>query len=102
MSELAQVVEEEKNPQSGSGARARGFAAMSEELQRQIASQGGRTAHKRGVAHEFTPEEARRAGRKGGEVVSRDRTHMARIGHKGAVARSKKRNKEVVPAMMPV
>lgn len=61
----------------------RGFASMDEERQRQIASLGGRAAHERGTAHEFTSEEARDAGRKGGESVSQDRQHMAEIGRKG-------------------
>lgn len=45
----------------------RGFASMDEEQQREIASMGGRAAHEYGSAHEFTPEEAREAGRIGGE-----------------------------------
>lgn len=61
----------------------RGFASMDEERQREIASQGGRAAHEAGTAHEFTSEEAREAGRKGGEAVSRDREHMAAIGAEG-------------------
>jgi uncharacterized protein len=44
----------------------RGFAGMSEEKQREIASRGGRAAHESGHAHEFSSEEAREAGRKGG------------------------------------
>lgn len=44
----------------------RGFAAMSPEKQRQIASKGGKMAHQKGTAHEFTPEKAAEAGRKGG------------------------------------
>jgi uncharacterized protein len=44
----------------------RGFASMDPERQREIASMGGRAAHEKGTAHEFTPEEARRAGEKGG------------------------------------
>ncbi|GAA4333023.1 KGG domain-containing protein [Flaviaesturariibacter amylovorans] len=44
----------------------RGFAAMSPERQREIASKGGRAAHEQGVAHQWTSEEAREAGRKGG------------------------------------
>lgn len=44
----------------------RGFAAMSPERQREIASKGGRAAHEQGVAHQWTSEEARQAGRKGG------------------------------------
>ena len=46
----------------------RGFASMAPERQREIASLGGRAAHREGTAHEFTPEEAREAGRKGGAV----------------------------------
>ncbi|MFN4896723.1 MAG: KGG domain-containing protein [Pseudomonadota bacterium] len=65
----------------------RGFAAMDPERQREIASKGGRIAHLRGNAHEFTPEEAREAGRKGGQAVSKDRKHMARIGRLGGEAR---------------
>jgi uncharacterized protein len=61
----------------------RGFASMDEEKQREIASKGGKAAHDKGTAHEFTPEEAREAGRKGGEVVSKDREHMAEIGREG-------------------
>jgi len=68
------------NNQGNSG---RGFAGMDEEKQREIASEGGRAAHERGTAHEFTSEEAREAGRKGGEAVSEDREHMAEIGRKG-------------------
>jgi uncharacterized protein len=66
----------------------RGFASMDYQKQREIASKGGRAAHQQGTAHEFTSEEAREAGRKGGEVVSRDRSHMAEIGRKGGEARS--------------
>jgi uncharacterized protein len=61
----------------------RGFASMDKNKQREIASKGGHAAHAKGTAHEFTPDEARRAGRKGGEVVSRDRQHMAAIGRAG-------------------
>jgi uncharacterized protein len=46
----------------------RGFATMSPERQRQIASLGGRAAHQQGVAHEWSREEARVAGKKGGQV----------------------------------
>lgn len=61
----------------------RGFASMDPERQREIASQGGRAAHERGTAHEFSPEEAREAGRKGGQSVSKNREHMSNIGRKG-------------------
>ena len=73
------------------GHKGRGFASMDEEKQREIASQGGRAAHQKGTAHEFTPDEARDAGRKGGETVSRNRDHMAQIGRKGGEAVSKDR-----------
>ncbi len=46
----------------------RGFAAMSAEKQREIASKGGKAAHAKGTAHEFTQDEAREAGRKGGKA----------------------------------
>lgn len=46
----------------------RGFASMSAEKQREIASKGGRAAHTKGTAHEWTSEEARAAGRKGGQA----------------------------------
>lgn len=61
----------------------RGFASMDEDKQREIASMGGKAAHEKGTAHEFDSEEAREAGRKGGEAVSQDREHMAEIGKKG-------------------
>ena len=41
---------------------------MSAEKQREIASKGGRAAHEKGTAHEWTPDEARHAGRKGGQI----------------------------------
>jgi general stress protein YciG len=65
------------------GASNRGFAAMSPERQKQIASEGGRAAHRQGVAHEWNSDEARKAGRKGGEKVSQNREHMSEIGRRG-------------------
>jgi uncharacterized protein len=53
------------------GKQRRGFASMSSEKQREIASKGGRAAHFKGTAHEWTPDEARSAGRKGAQA-SRD------------------------------
>jgi len=47
--------------------KGRGFAGMDPNRQREIASEGGKAAHEKGTAHEFTSEEAREAGRKGGE-----------------------------------
>jgi general stress protein YciG len=65
----------------------RGFASMDASKQREIASKGGRAAHAKGTAHEFTSDEARVAGRKGGEAVSRDRAHMSTIGREGGHSR---------------
>ncbi len=48
-----------------------GFASMDADGRREIARKGGRAAHQRGTAHEWTPEEAREAGRKGGGVLLR-------------------------------
>ncbi len=58
------------NSRSGATIRKtpRGFAAMDPQAQRAIAAKGGRAAHQKGTAHEFTSEEARVAGRKGGEA----------------------------------
>jgi general stress protein YciG len=72
----------------------RGFASMDEEQQREIASKGGRAAHEQGTAHEFTSEEAREAGRRGGEAVSQDREHMAEIGAEGGRARGESQGTE--------
>ena len=72
---------------AGSGKSRRGFASMDPSRQREIASKGGKAAHAKGTAHEWTSDEARVAGRRGGEVVSRDRAHMAAIGREGGEAR---------------
>jgi uncharacterized protein len=55
----------------------RGFASMSPEKQREIASKGGRAAHAKGTAHEWTSEEARSAGRKGGQISRGGRGRLA-------------------------
>lgn len=69
------------------GTSQRGFASMDQDKQRAIAAKGGRAAHASGNAHEFSPAEARLAGRKGGQAISRDRQHMAAIGREGGHAR---------------
>src|SRR5436309_14910831 len=76
----------------------RGFASMDASKQREIASKGGRAAHAKGTAHEFTSDEARVAGRKGGEVVSRDRAHMAAIGREGGESRGAKNRRRQTAA----
>ena len=54
----------------------RGFASMDRAKQREIASKGGKAAHAKGTAHEWTSEEAREAGRKGGMASHRRRKQM--------------------------
>lgn len=47
---------------------ARGFASLSPDRRKQIASLGGKAAHEKGVAHRWTAEDAKKAGKKGGQV----------------------------------
>ena len=63
----------------------RGFASMSPEKQREIASKGGRAAHQKGTAHEWTSEEARSAGRKGGQISRGGRGRLVEGPTAGAV-----------------
>jgi uncharacterized protein len=65
--------ENQEAPRSTKG-RGRGFASMDPAKQREIASKGGKAAHQKGTAHEFTSDEAREAGRKGGQARGK-RTH---------------------------
>jgi uncharacterized protein len=69
---------------------ARGFAAMTPERQRELASKGGKTAHARGTAYEWTAEQAREAGRTGGLSVSANAEHMRTIGRAGGVKRGER------------
>jgi len=55
----------------------RGFASMDQTKQREIASKGGKAAHIKGTAHEWSSEEAREAGRKGGLASHRKRQEAA-------------------------
>ena len=67
---------------------------MPPDKQREIASAGGRAAHKAGRAHEFASgDEAREAGRAGGKSVSKNREHMRAIGRKGGQANGARRKK---------
>jgi uncharacterized protein len=92
-----EVANESRVPAGGGSARSRGgrsnrgFASMDPNKQREIASKGGRAAHAKGTAHEFNSDEARDAGRKGGQAVSRNREHMAAIGRRGGEARGNAR-----------
>lgn len=65
----------------------RGFAAMSPEKQREIASKGGKRAQETGRGHQFTSEEAREAGRKGGHAA-----HAKRVAKKAAEAAQEERS----------
>jgi general stress protein YciG len=61
------------NDNNNNNSDKRGFASMDSEKQREIASKGGKAAHEKGTAHEFTSEEAREAGRKGGQARGSNR-----------------------------
>jgi general stress protein YciG len=89
------VLSETSRSAQGTGGRRsnRGFASMDTQKQREIASKGGRAAHAKGTAHEFDSGEAREAGRKGGQAVSRNRDHMAMIGRRGGEARGHARSR---------
>ena len=65
-----------------SGSSKRGFASMNPEKQRQIASKGGREAHRQGTAHEFSSEEARAAGRLSWKITGANRQRVATSGRK--------------------
>lgn len=56
--------------------RGRGFASMDRDKQREIASRGGRAAHEQGTAHEWTSDEARVAGRKGGSTSHQGKSNQ--------------------------
>jgi general stress protein YciG len=60
LKETTMATGKEGNKQGGTSTR--GFASMDPQRQREIASEGGKAAHEKGTAHEFTSEEARRAG----------------------------------------
>jgi general stress protein YciG len=64
----------------------RGFASMTPEKQREIASKGGRAAHEKGTAHEWTPDEARNAGRKGGQISRGGRGRLIAAGDVNSLA----------------
>ncbi|HEU4926600.1 MAG TPA: KGG domain-containing protein [Vicinamibacterales bacterium] len=61
----------------------RGFASMDRAKQREIASKGGKAAHQKGTAHEWTSEEARDAGRKGGLASHKRRREQMMTGGGG-------------------
>jgi uncharacterized protein len=81
--------------------RASGFASMESQRQREIARRGGIAAHRKGTAHEFTSDEARNAGRKGGERVSANRSHMVEIGRLGGQRSAQRRKNQQQNPKMP-
>lgn len=66
----------------------RGFASMDPERQREIASEGGKKAHAEGTAHQWTPEEAREAGKRAHVIHPVDPDAMREIARKGGLARA--------------
>ncbi len=62
----------------------RGFASMDRTKQKEIASKGGKAAHQKGTAHEWTSDEAREAGRKGGLASHRKRRERLAAGEGGS------------------
>lgn len=58
--------------------RLRGFASMDPEKQREIARKGGRAAHQKGTAHEWTSDEARVAARAAKLATAEDARRRAR------------------------
>ena len=93
MSRTSNDSSDERGSSDRKGTSNRGFAAMDPEKQKRIASEGGRAAHKQGVAHEWSRDEAREAGRKGGQIVSRNRDHMSEIGRKGGQSSGQRRQR---------
>jgi general stress protein YciG len=81
---------------SENGKSKRGFASMSPEKRKEIASKGGKSAHKQGKAYKFNSDSARKAGKIGGKAVSEDREHMAEIGRKGGENSSLKKGHKLV------
>jgi general stress protein YciG len=70
----------------------RGFASMDRAKQREIASKGGKAAHQKGTAHEWTSEEARDAGRKGGIASHRRRREALGLTNPPQPAQEETRN----------
>jgi general stress protein YciG len=68
----------------------RGFASMDPKKVSEIASKGGKEAHRLGRGYEFDHDSAKAAGRKGGLAVSKDAKHMAEIGRKGGRSKARK------------
>ena len=85
-------------PGSGAKKSRRGFASMERTRLQQLASNGGMIAQANGLAHRFSSESARLAGRKGGAAVSADRSYMAELGRRGGLAKSEAKKKRQAEA----
>ena len=73
----------------------RGFASMDRAKQREIASKGGKAAHQKGTAHEWTSEEARDAGRKGGIASHQRRREQNQSGDRDVAGSGEDRAMEM-------
>ena len=87
------VAEEDLVPESGSSSenakpKGRGFASISRERRREIASLGGKASHAKGTGHEFSSQEAMKAGHLGGTKISKNREHMSALGKRGGTRRA--------------
>ncbi len=82
--ETATASSESSSPGETKTRRPRGFAAMDPKLVSELAKRGGKAAHRAGTAHQFTSEEARVAGRKGGQATHAKRRE--KLGTGGTVA----------------
>lgn len=82
----------------------RGFASMDRAKQREIASKGGKAAHQKGTAHEWTSEEARDAGRKGGIASHRRRREQmaSQPGDTGTEAASDMNQEDTADLSVPM
>lgn len=72
-SETSLTSARERGERNETGKQRRGFALLDPDRVRTLAQKGGRAAHAAGVAHQYTVEEARAAGKKGGAVTAKAR-----------------------------
>ena len=78
----------------------RGFASMDRAKQREIASKGGKAAHQKGTALEWTSEEARDAGRKGGIASHRRRREQMGLGGSATETADDRNDSDTVASAM--
>ena len=68
----------------------RGFALMDPDRQREIARKGGKAAHEKGTAHQFSSEGAREAGRRPSRALRRLRGQPRRGGSSSRAQRGQR------------